>query len=827
MASFWKKIYRSASECLTKKAMELAQATTVPTGEKRLTEGLSPLARQAAAEGMVLLKNTGALPLPAGERVAVFGRCQVDTFYAGYGSGGDVKPIYQVSYLAGLLEAEREGKLRLDHALLNTYQHWCSQEGNRPASGVWGRWPTHHAEMPLGMEQVRRAAEKSATGLVILGRAAGEDRESQLIPGSYYLTREEERLLHMVTAAFEKTVVVLNCGNVMDLSWIEKYGKAIQSVLYAWQGGMEAGNALADVLTGAVNPCGKLTDTIARRYEDQPSACDFGGKDFNTYTEDIFVGYRYFETFAPEKVLFPFGFGLSYTHFSLEVLAFSQEEREIHVTVRVVNSGGFAGREVVQLYVQAPQGRLGKASRTLAAFAKTKLLAPGEGETILLQCSYDTFASYDDSGAAGQKHAYVLEKGAYLFHIGVSVRQTQVAGTVILEEDLQLSQHQGVCGVQHPFQRLHAFQNGEAVQYRMETVPKKDYCLKKRILRDLPKEIPYTGDRGISFRDVLARKASLDDFLAQLRDQELEALTRGYGAMNAPQGAPGNAGAVGGIIPSLVKKGVTAVTTTDGPCGIRLNAYSSQLPCGTLLASTWDVELVEALYERMGAEMEYRHSHVLLGAGMNIHRNPLCGRNFEYFSEDPLLTGKMGAAFTRGIQSHPGRSACPKHFACNNQEFRRSTHDSRVSERALREIYLKGFEITVKESAPNYLMTSYNKINGVWSHYNYDLAATLLRKEWNFRGLVLTDWGMRRAVCPEFPRLRDNAYRIRAQVDVLMPGNLGTMTRGYRSDKALLKSLRRPGGLTRGELQRCARRTLQALIPAALAEERSAGVEIS
>ena len=259
----------------------------------------------------------------------------------------------------------------------------------------------------------------------------------------------------------------------------------------------------------------------------------------------------------------------------------------------------------------------------------------------------------------------------------------------------------------------------------------------------------------------------------------------------------------------LEERGIPALTTSDGPAGVRINAYTSLLPCGTALASTWDLELVEQLYELLGKEMEYHNTHILLGPGMNIHRNPLFGRNFEYFSEDPLLSGKMATAFVRGIQKNPGRGACPKHFAGNNQEVCRCKNDSRISERALREIYLKGFEIMIKESNPKTIMTSYNKINGVWSHYNYDLATVVLRQEWGYENLVITDWWMQKSHSPEFPELEDDAYRVRAQVDVLMPGNQDKNAKGYISNGTLLPTLGKEEGITKAELQRTAKNVLK------------------
>ena len=295
-----------------------------------------------------------------------------------------------------------------------------------------------------------------------------------------------------------------------------------------------------------------------------------------------------------------------------------------------------------------------------------------------------------------------------------------------------------------------------------------------------------------------------EDFLT-----ELEAISRGDYIMNSPLGAEGNAGVFGGVLQSLRDKGVKPIVTTDGPSGIRLKASCSLLPIGSLLSSTWNEALLSEVYKKVGEEMKDRGSDVLLAPGMNIHRNPLCGRNFEYFSEDPLLSGKSAAAVVRGLQS-AAVSACPKHFACNNQETNRTKNDSRVSERALREIYLKNFEICIKESSPLNIMTSYNKVNGVWSHYNYDLCTQILRNEWHYEGNVITDWWMQKSKSPEFPEMRDNAYRVRAQVDVLMPG--GERVGKRKPDGTLLKTYNKPDGITLGELQRTAKNVLKTVL---------------
>lgn len=769
-------------------------------GEKRIFEPMPPVALKASEESIVLLKNKDkALPIKDSDTVSVFGRCQLDYFYVGYGSGGDVNAPYQVNLIDGL----KNNGVNIYAPLLSIYENW--RKKNPVSHGFWGHWPMNYPEMELDEKAVKDSAENSNIALVVLGRAAGEDRENVLEKGSYYLTDTEIRMLDLVTASFDRVAVIMNCGNIIDMAWTEKYGDRISAVVYAWQCGMESGNALANVLTGKVNPSGKLPCTIARSYEDYPSSNDFGGKDFNNYTEDIFVGYRYFETFCKDKVIYPFGFGLSYTDFEITPLAFEQNGDSFEISVSVKNIGSTAGKEVVQLYVKAPQGRLCKSARSLVAFAKTNDLAPDEGQELTLSFSLYDIASFDDKNT----FSYVIEKGEYIFYVGNSVRTDIIAGKALLEEKT-LEQLDEICGVQDSFERITAKEkDGRLVPVRERVEITKPY-LRDRIIKNLPDEIGFKGDKGYKLSDVAEGKITLDDFISGLNNQELEALTRGEGMMYSELGVAGNAGAFGGTIPSLRDKGVKPIITTDGPAGIRIKKYTSLIPCGTALASTWSCDLVRELTAVMGAEMVKHGSDVLLAPGMNIHRNVLCGRNFEYFSEDPVISGKIGAAFVNGIQS-AGVSACPKHFACNNQEVRRTKNDSRVSQRALREIYLKGFEICIKESKPLNIMTSYNKINGVWSHYNYDLVTTVLRKEWRYEGSVMTDWWMQKSKSPEFPIIKDNAYRVRAQVDVYMPGDkFGT--KRYKSDGTLLPTISKPDGITRAELERTAKNVLNLVL---------------
>lgn len=808
MASFLDKLISKAQKLVDKfNGSSLSQDSNVAEGERYITQGLPQLIRQAGAEGCVLLKNDGVLPLKSSDRVALFGRCQVDYFYVGYGSGGDVKPPYKVGFLQAMQEAAEQGKFVLDNQLVDVYTQWCAKKENLPFDGWWGHWPMNYPEMPLTKDIVQESAKRSDAAIVVIGRAAGEDRENTLEKGSYYLTDEEQNMLDLVTGEFKKVVVIMDCGNLMDMAWTEKYGDKLSAILFAWQGGMESGHSLVDALSGDVNPCGKLPDTIARNFEDYPSSSCFGNKEYNEYREDIFVGYRYFETFAKDKVLYPFGFGLSYTQFEFSLKDFVADGNKFKCAVEVKNIGAVAGREVAQLYVRCPQGKLGKAARVLVGFKKTNVLQPNQSEILEIECKAYDFASYDDTGATGNANCYVLESGKYEFYVGNSVRAELSAGEYALDKDQVIDTLQEVCNVVIQFDRFKAVERDGSLKLETEKVPLGKTDMKARILNGLPKTIGYKGNQGYTFDDLKDGKVDMDTFISQLTDKELEALTRGAGGMNAWQGVVGNAGAYGGIIPSLAEKKIPAVITTDGPSGIRIGKYTALLPCGTALASTWDINLITQVCKKVGEEMAHYGSDVLLGAGMNIHRNPLCGRNFEYFSEDPLLSGKMACAFVDGVQDN-GKVACPKHFACNNQETDRNYNDSRVSQRALREIYLKGFEICVKESKPLNIMTSYNKINGVFSHYNYDLATTVLRGEWGYDGLVITDWWLRKSNSHEFPKLKTHAYRVRAGVDVFMPGNHSRTSGKYKSDGTLLATLNKKDGITRGELELTAKRTL-------------------
>ncbi|MFC5403288.1 glycoside hydrolase family 3 protein [Cohnella soli] len=779
-------------------------------------EGFAAFSRTVAAEGAVLLRNEGqALPLLGGDNVAIFGRTQVNYYRSGTGSGGSVHVAYTTNLLDGL-----RGKINItvNDELAAVYEKWIESHPFDNGGGGWAAEPWHQQEMPLSDELVARVRKRSNKAIVVIGRTAGEDQDNADKPGSYRLTEDEQTMLKQVTAFFEQTVVVLNVSNIIDMSWLESetYIHPISSVIYAWHGGMEGGNAIADVLVGDVTPSGKLTDTIARSIEDYPSTRNYGNELANLYQEDIFVGYRYFETFRPDRVQFEFGSGLSYTSFRLEPEAAQltevKGEQVISVDVVVTNSGAvYSGKEVVQVYYEAPQGMLGQPAKVLAAFGKTKLLKPSESQRLTISFPVRSMASYDDAGATGHRSAYVLEAGTYLLNVGTSVRNAAAVGLqdqmgYVVEELRIVEQLEEAMAPTTAFARMKPGARRDDGSYELvfEEAPQRTISMAERIESRLPATLQQTGNQGYKLRDVHDGKIGLETFVAQLSDQDLAAIVRGEG-MSSPLVTPGTASAFGGVSDSLLGFGIPVGCTADGPSGIRMDSgqKATQVSIGTLLAATWDTELVEQLYVMEGQELVRNNVDTLLGPGLNIRRSPLNGRNFEYFSEDPLISGAFAAACTRGIMKG-GSNATLKHFACNNQEKHRSKVDAVVSERALREIYLKGFEIAVKQGGANSIMTSYNPINGHWAASNYDLNTTILRGEWGFQGIVMTDWWavMNDVVQGGAPDRKYTNWMVRAQNDLYMVvSNYGAEINAY--DDNTLKSLAN-GTLTRGELQRSA-----------------------
>lgn len=791
---------------------------------------LAAYCREAAAEGAVLLKNEGhMLPVKKDETVSIFGRSQIEYYRSGTGSGGAVNVPYVKNILDGIKE---NNAFPVNEELVENYKEWLKEHPFDNGGGGWAAEPWHQEEMEITDEIARCAAEKSEKAIFLIGRTAGEDKDYEDTEGSYLLTKREKENLRIVTKYFNEVAVLLNVSNIIDMSWTKDaaYQDHIKAILYIWQGGMEGANAVADLLSGRVTPSGKLTDTIAEKLSDYPAADHFGSKTENIYAEDIYVGYRYFETFAPEKVMYEFGFGLSYTEFSMETVKAERtgngKDAKIALSIRVKNTGAAAGKEAAQVYVSAPQGQLGKPAKVLCGFAKTKLLAPGEEEVLELTIPVSRFASYDDSGVTGHKSCYVLEEGLYEIYVGNSVRCTEKANvdgkggyeiascvvTVELEEALAPTKE---------FLRLKTGRQKEDGVFARayEKAPQQMVDLAERIKSRLPKELPQTGNKGITLQAVAENikngssvEEELDAFVAQFTNEELAVIVRGEG-MSSPKVTPGTASAFGGVSDSLHGYGIPIACASDGPSGIRMESglKATQLPIGTLLACSFNIPMMEELYQMEGRELVGNEIDTLLGPGINIHRYPLNGRNFEYFSEDPLVTGQFAAAMTRGIRS-AGSSATVKHFAANNQETERHNVNSVVSERALREIYLKGFEIAVKEGNANSIMTSYNPVNGHWTASNYDLNTTILRGEWGYQGIVMTDWWakMNDVVNGGEADRRYTSFMVRAQNDLYMVVNNNGAAINAAGDDTV--EALEAGKLTVGELQRCAKNICRFLL---------------
>lgn len=752
------------------------------------------VARQTIAEGCVLLENkNNVLPLKENSSVAIFGRIQNHYYKSGTGSGGMVNVSKVYNIVEGL---EESGKVKINQNLKKIYQQWENEHPYDEGIG-WGAERWSQDEMPLTQEIVSNAASESEIAIAIIGRTAGEDKDNSISQGSYLLTETEIDMLEKIRKNFKKMIVLLNVGNIIDMSFVQKINP--DGVMYVWQGGMIGGLGTADVLTGKINPSGKLTDTIAYDISDYPSSKYFGNPNENNYSEDIFVGYRYFETFAKNKVLYPFGYGLSYTDFSINPYSadIDKKNQKIDLKISVENQGLVSGKEVVQIYVQSPNGLLGKPEKVLVGFEKTKLLQPEEQQILDFSIPFESFASYDDSGITNHKSAFVLEKGLYTVFIGNDVRSVSPNISFSLDDLIVIKQCEQALAPVSEFERMHAKNDGT---FTMEQVPLQQENPSERRKKNLPPEIPQNFATKITLSDVYYKKADIKDFVAQFSDDDLSCIIRGEG-MGSSLVSPGTASALGGVSKNLREVfGIPAVCCDDGPSGMRLDcgAKAFSLPIGTMLACTFNKDLVKNLYKFVGYEMAANRVDCLLAPGMNIHRNPLNGRNFEYFSEDSFLTGKMGSAVIQGLQS-ANVTGTIKHFCANNQETNRYAQNSIVSERALRELYLKGFEIAIKDGADS-VMTTYGLVNHLYTAGSYDLNTTILRKDWHFEGIVMTDWWA--AICRKenSDSKTDFSCMVKAQNDLYMCCPDGS--RNASGDNTL-DSLQN-GDLKRAELQRSA-----------------------
>ncbi len=793
--------------------------------------------RRIAAEGMVLLENNGVLPLRIDNRpLAVFGNGIRRMVKGGTGSG-DVNSRTVVNVEQGL---EKAGFTIGTKKWLDRYDAECTAHGMKymeqfaaalKEQGMAGinfalENPYRDPDVPLILPEDLEGTDRDCA-VYVIARTSGEGADRKLEPGDYELTAREIENLTTLTAYYTHTVVVLNVGGSIDTKFF-RHTLGIDAVLLMSQPGCAGGDSFADVLTGKISPSGRLSATWAESYADHPFAESFSylNGDLNDayYREGIYVGYRYFDSFNVRPA-YPFGFGRSYTTFSLAVRRTEIMGENVRISVDVRNTGSrYAGRETVQVYVSQPQGKLDKAYQVLAGFAKTGNLMPGQTETVTVTFPIRSLASYDETSAA-----YVLEPGAYYIRVGIHSRSTHIAAALTLDETVVTEQLSNKVLSDIAFETLHASPD-RFYSYPAEAQEKAD-ALRLELIPSTIRTatVSYTGNNQVMrtdrvdpvrMEDVLSGRSSLQELVAQLTVQELSEVVvgtaRGSFLSNSTVGAASVAcpGAAGDTTSVLIENhGVTNLVLADGPAGLRLSKsfvadsngniipglgessfgnlgtllgmvpperpadavdyyqYCTAIPIATMLAQTWDLALIEEAGDIVGEEMEEFGVTLWLAPGMNIQVNPLCGRNFEYYSEDPLLSGLAAATDTKGVQKHPGCGTTIKHFALNNQENNRMHCNSHCTERALREIYLKGFEIAVKEAQPLSLMTSYNLVNGIHAANQKEMLTDVLRCEWGFRGLVMTDWGTTDPGNPQKYGSSDPVQCIKAGNDLIMPGS--------------------------------------------------------
>ncbi|ADM27726.1 glycoside hydrolase family 3 domain protein [Ignisphaera aggregans DSM 17230] len=749
-----------------------------------------------ASEGIVLLKNNGVLPLNHHEKIAVFGVAQHWAWY--YHGGGSGYVAVSPDRVVTLLEGLRNAGFIVDEELVDFYRRWVERYGYRYRVHWWNI--TIADEPSFSDDEVKHYAERNGAAIVVISRWSMEGGDipstekgvistwggiSIVAPG-YRLTPQELNLIKLVSRYFNKTIVILNTPGPIDMSWDSP---DIDAILWVGYPGEQGGNAVAAILLGLVSPSGKLPDTWAYRLEDYPSTKYFG-VDESVYWEDIYVGYRYFDTFGID-VAYPFGYGLSYTRFRIDVENIGIENGYyVKIRVRVTNTGCYPGKEVVQIYVSKPDSILEKPYQELIAFAKTDLLQPGQSQYIDITFDVRSMASYSE-----ELSAWVLEPGEYIIRVGNSSRDTHIAAILILNKMVIVEDTENRLHAPH-INRLSKWAlNAKPIPYQGEL---DEYRSAPRIYID-PSSIPTTNRTGwpekpkplnvsippdavIKLRDVFEGRYTLEQFVAQMSSRELVDLLIGLRGVD--------------------RYGIPELRHVDGPNGVRQgpspNPGGTAFPVATIIAATWDIELAKVYGYQIGRELLYLGISLWLAPGLNIHRNPLGGRNFEYFSEDPLLSGVIGASIVKGVQSVNGVGAVPKHFVGNEQEFNRYSSNSIVSERALREIYLKPFEIVVKTSDPWAIMTSYNKVNNVYTGNDWSLIEGVLRFEWGFSGFVMTDW-------------YSASYNYRAFIagnDVLMPYDADL----YRAVQTQVANALNSGEMGIEYLQRCAYNLLRVVM---------------
>ena len=831
--------------------------------------------RDLAAQGMVLLENDGTLPFPGElKKIALFGEGARRTIKGGTGSG-DVNVRKSVSIEEGLLRAGYEITTmswldRYEQIYERAYEQWGEhaaaeiRQGAEPMSYLMDKIFSPPPAPEITEEDIRESA--ADTVIYVISRNSGEGRDRHNIPGDYQLSEKEKRDLLLLSSRYTHMAVLLNIGGVIDMEFI-RHTEGIGAVLLMNQGGSSGGDAAADIITGKVNPSGHLTDTWAKRYEDYPYAEAFShnreSSDDVYYKEGIYVGYRYFDTFHIEPT-YCFGYGKSYTTFQIQDIRTDGDEQEIIVTAQIKNTGGRAGREVLQVYYTAPAGKLEKPYQELAGFAKTKLLLPGETQTVKVHFETAGMASYCE-----KLEAWILEAGSYLIRAGFSSRDTLTAGAFYLGSMVMTARVRNQFPADDPFEELGGRQTEDNPS--QEEVPETSQAEINRIIlrkekfktkvsasaEEYPVHQNTDASKKLTLEDVKRGTNSLDELIGQLSAEELSSLCVGKIQNeisvigNAGQTVPGAAGDTTDEL--WEERKIPSIVMADGPAGLRLTKiffvdeegrigggfdfdvpeclavemqkalgkttvgkvraayyqYCSALPIETLMAQSWDMQVIEECSSIVGREMQEFGVQLWLAPGMNIHRNPLGGRNFEYYSEDPLLTGKCASASVRGVQKYEGTGAVIKHLAANNQESNRNYQNSHVNERALREIYLKGFEICVKESKPVAIMTSYNLLNGIHTANNTSLLTDVVRNEWGFKGMIMTDWGTTVPFGHE-----EHRYPISSPTECIHAGNDLIMP-GTKTDRdAICKAAQEPGisRMKIAELQNCAKNIIKTIM---------------
>lgn len=798
------------------------------------------LAYRAALEGIVLLENDGVLPIKPG-KIALYGAGAEKTIKGGTGSG-EVNERHSVSILEGM---EKAGYTITTMNWINDYLRLFKEEEEAYTAAASKKIlrldiinlmsePFRH---PYGREITDTDIKESETDtcIYVVARQAGEGGDRRLDNDDYILSEIEKRNIKKCAEAYKNTVVVINVGSIFDLSFMDEIS-GINSLIYFCQQGTQGGTAFADLLSGKVTPSGKLVDTWPKKYDDLPFAREYsylnGDLENEYYREGIYVGYRYFDTFNIEPK-YEFGYGLSYTQFDISSIGTVIDKTKVRVKVKVKNTGdSFSGKEVVQLYVSCPQKNLKKEYQRLVAFAKTKELKPGETQELILDFDMSSLASYDEERAS-----FILEDGDYIVRIGNSSRNTIPCTVLTLDEDVVISRHKNICRLQSKVEEI----NPPELIYRDDLSNLEKHVVRAADFETITYEYknpPIYSDKIV---DELMEKLTIEDMIELVVGAGMKNVIFGKNYFTCP-------GAVGNTTSKLVKKGIINITLADGPAGLRLQKtsavnkrgivkmidpqfeymkyfpeiikkfifgnpekdtllyqYTTAFPVALAMAQTWNTELLEEIGQAISMEMAEYGVTYWLAPALNIHRNPLCGRNFEYYSEDPYLTGKMAAAVTRGVQSIEGNYVTLKHYCANNQEDNRNKVSSNVNERALREIYLRGFEIAIREADAKGVMTSYNRVNGTYTSNSYDLCTKVLRNEWGFDGVVMTDWFSTEK------GLANNGLAMKAGNDLIMPG-------GKYYKKEIRTELKK-GRITEENIRRCAANVLRSIVYSNLADE--------